>query len=128
MLGSLGIPIGLFWFAWTAKPSIHWISPTLAGIPFGMGNLSLFITAALYMVDCYGPLYGASAMASNGLARYTYAAAFPLFSIQMFDGLGTSWAASLLGFFSLLLLPIPFVFFRFGPKIRSYSPYNKNNH
>ena len=91
-----------------------------------MGNLSLFITAALYMVDCFGPLYGASAMASNGLARYTYAAVFPLFSIQMFNGLGTSWAASLLGFFSLLLLPIPWTFYKYGPKIRSYSRYNKD--
>lgn len=42
MLGSLGIPIGLFWFAWTARPSIHWISPTLAGVPFAFGNVSIF--------------------------------------------------------------------------------------
>jgi hypothetical protein len=126
MLGSLGIPIGLFWFAWTARPSIHWISPTFAGVPFAFGNLSIFITAALYMVDCYGPLYGASAMASNGLARYTFAAAFPLFSTQMFERLGTSWAASLLGFFGLLLLPIPWAFYRWGPKVRSYSRYDKD--
>jgi hypothetical protein len=44
MLGSLGIPIGLFWFAWTSRSSIHWIVPLLATIPFGMGNVSIFVS------------------------------------------------------------------------------------
>jgi hypothetical protein len=43
MLGSLGIPVSLFWFAWSAKSSVHWISPILAGIPFAWGNLCLFV-------------------------------------------------------------------------------------
>lgn len=30
MLGSLIIPVGLFFFAWTARPSIHWIVPIIA--------------------------------------------------------------------------------------------------
>lgn len=47
MIGAFTIPIGLFWFAWTARPSVHWISPILAGIPFAFGNLSLFISAGL---------------------------------------------------------------------------------
>ena len=47
MLGSLGIPIGLFWFAWTSRKSVHWISPTLASIPFAWGNLSVFVSLAV---------------------------------------------------------------------------------
>lgn len=43
MLGSFGLPIGLFWFAWTAKSDIHWASPIISGIPFAWGNLSIFI-------------------------------------------------------------------------------------
>ncbi|KAF6220300.1 hypothetical protein HO133_003432 [Letharia lupina] len=43
MVGSVGIPVSLFWFAWTAKASIHWIVPILAGIPFGWGNVCLFL-------------------------------------------------------------------------------------
>ena len=64
----------LFWFAWTARSSIHWISPVLSGIPFAWGNLAIFISSALYLVDVYGPLNGASAMAANGLMRYTMGA------------------------------------------------------
>lgn len=82
MMGSLGLPIGLFWFAWTARESVHWISPVLATIPFAWGNLSVFTATALYLVDVYGPLNGASALAANGLLRYIAGAAFPLFTIQ----------------------------------------------
>lgn len=82
MMGSFGLPIGLFWFAWTARANIHWISPILATIPFAWGNLSVFMAAALYLVDLYGPLNGASALAANGLVRYISGAAFPLFTVQ----------------------------------------------
>ena len=82
MLGSIGVPIGLFWFAWTARRDIHWISPILATIPFAWGNMSIFTAAALYLVDVYGPLNGASALAANGLVRYIAGAAFPLFTVQ----------------------------------------------
>lgn len=44
MLGSLGVPVGLFWFAWTAKKDVHWISSVLATIPFAWGNLSIFVS------------------------------------------------------------------------------------
>lgn len=43
MLGSFGIPISLFWFAWTARADVHWIVPVLAGVPFGWGIVALFV-------------------------------------------------------------------------------------
>lgn len=43
MVGSILMPIGLFWFAWTARSDIHWIVPVLSGIPFGWGMLSIFV-------------------------------------------------------------------------------------
>lgn len=45
MIGSFLMPIGLFWFAWTAKKDIHWISPVLAGIPFSAGLVLIFVSA-----------------------------------------------------------------------------------
>lgn len=44
MLGSFGLPIGLFWFAWTARQDVHWISPVLAEVPFAWGNLCVFVS------------------------------------------------------------------------------------
>jgi hypothetical protein len=82
MMGSFGLPIGLFWFAWSARQDVHWISPVLATVPFAWGNICVFCAAALYLVDTYGPMNGASALAANGLVRYISGAAFPLFTIQ----------------------------------------------
>ena len=82
MIGSFGLPVGLFWFAWTSRKGVHWISPVLATVPFAWGNLCVFHSAALYLVDTYGPLNGASALAANGLVRYIAGAAFPLFTVQ----------------------------------------------
>lgn len=41
----------------------------------------------------------------------------------VYEKLGIAWASSLLGFIALALLPIPWVFFRFGPSIRAKSQY-----
>ncbi|OCK79152.1 MFS general substrate transporter [Lepidopterella palustris CBS 459.81] len=123
MLGSFGMPIGLFWFAWSADKGAHWAVPVVAAIPFAWGNVSLFISMALYLIDVYGPLNGASAIAGNGILRYMLGATFPLFTIQMYTKLGIGWATSLLGFLSVLMLPIPWILYKWGPQIRSKSAY-----
>lgn len=48
-------------------------------------------------------------------------AAFPLFGNQMYDKLGYQWASSLLGFLTLAMLPFPYLFYRYGKKIRGNS-------
>ncbi|KAF8462890.1 major facilitator superfamily domain-containing protein [Kalaharituber pfeilii] len=124
MIGSFLMPIGLFWFAWTAKSSIHWISPVLAGVPFAAGLVLLFLSAIMYILEVYPPLVAASAFASLGLLRYILAMAFPLFTVQMYERLGVAWATSTFGFISIALMPIPWVFERWGPQIRARSKYD----
>ncbi|KAK5953020.1 hypothetical protein OHC33_006142 [Knufia fluminis] len=123
VIGSVLLPIGLFWFAWTAKSSVHWIVPVLASIFFGAGNLLVFFTAVMYQLDSYGPMMGASAMAANGILRYVFGAVFPLFSRQMYLAMGAGWATSLLGFVTVALMPVPWILFKYGAKIRSKSKY-----
>lgn len=123
MVGSFLLPLGLFWFAWTARADVHWIVPLAATVPFACGNLLVFCSAVLYLIDTYGPLMGASAVAANGLLRYTLGALFPLFTLQMYRRLGIGWATSLLGFLTIGLLPIPWVLWKFGPRIRAKSAY-----
>ncbi|KAJ4983472.1 Polyamine transporter 4-like protein 1 [Stagonosporopsis vannaccii] len=123
MMGSGGILVGLFWVGWSAEKGAHWAVVLAGSVPFAWGNLCLFTSAALYMTDVYGPLNGASAIAANGIFRYTLGAVFPLFTVQMYSALGVGWATSLLGFLSVLMLPIPWVFFKWGPTIRARSSY-----
>jgi hypothetical protein len=73
------------------------------------------------MLDVYGPLSGASARAANGLLRYTMGAAFPLFTVQMYEALSVKWATLLLAFVCVSMVPIPWVFYKFGPGIRRKS-------
>ncbi|KAI0125589.1 major facilitator superfamily domain-containing protein [Xylariales sp. AK1849] len=123
MIGSICLPISLFWFGWTARSDINPAVPIIAVVFFGTGNIALFISTMQYMVDIYHLSNVASASSANGLARYGFAAAFPFFCIQMYQTLGTGWASSVLGFVSLALLPVPWVLFKYGKRIRNLSKY-----
>jgi hypothetical protein len=79
--------------------------------------------AASYLVDTYQSLNGASAIAANGLLRYTFGAVFPLFTLQMYHRMGIPWATSFLAFVTITLMPIPWVLFRYGKGIRGRSSY-----
>ena len=118
------IPIGLFWFAWTALPPTQWISGILAGVPFGLGLVTLFLGITSYLTDCYGQ-YAASALAANAVLRSLFGAGFPLFATAMYDKLGAPWATTLLGFLALAMAPLPWVFYHFGPRLRAISKFHR---
>ncbi|KAJ5346206.1 hypothetical protein N7452_004210, partial [Penicillium brevicompactum] len=82
LIGSIGLPISLFWFGWTSRADISWASPVVAIALFAWGNICVFVSTAQYIVDTYHGLTVASAMSANSLARYGLAAAFPLFTVQ----------------------------------------------
>ncbi|KAI1068323.1 hypothetical protein LB507_004346 [Fusarium sp. FIESC RH6] len=122
ILGAFLIPIGLFWFAWTTYSSVHWIVPIIGSGVFGCGMLLVFTGIFTFLVDAY-PQYAASAMAANSFARCSFAAAFPLFGIQMYNTLGFQWASSLLAFLTVAMAPFPWLFFKYGKKLRAKSKF-----
>lgn len=122
-IGGFLNPISLFWFGWTADKGVPWPVPVVGAIWFGTGNMMVYAAGAEYFLDSYGSFNGASALSANGLMRYGFAGAFPLFTAQMFRGLGIGWATSLLGFVSVALVPVPFFFFKYGYRIRKRSKY-----
>lgn len=122
-IGSIALPIGLFWLGWTARESVHWMAPTAAGVPFGFGLILIFFSVIMYFSTSYPPLVVASAMAANNMLRYVVSCVFPLFTIQMYNNLGIDWASSLFGFICIAMIPIPWLFERFGPKMRSISQF-----
>jgi hypothetical protein len=50
IFGGVIAVVGLAWFAATATPSIHWIVPILAGLPFGAGFLLIFMSCMNYLL------------------------------------------------------------------------------
>ncbi|KAJ5988353.1 hypothetical protein N7481_003563 [Penicillium waksmanii] len=123
LYGSLVLPIALFWFGWSARPEVHWISPIIAQGTALLGSILIYVPCNFYMLDVYGSKYGASASGASSLSRYTLSAAFPLFVTQMYEALGVGWATSVLGFAALIMAPIPWLFYYFGPRLRARSSY-----
>lgn len=82
IIGSIGLPIGLFWFGWSARPEVSWASPAAAMVVFAWGNLCVFVGTMQYLTDTYSGNVVASAASANSLARYAFAGVFPLFTIQ----------------------------------------------
>lgn len=122
ILGAPLIVIGLLWFGWTSYASIHWIVPIIGSAFFGCGTILIFSGVFTFLVDSY-PLYAASALAANSFARSMFAAMFPLFADAMYNNLGYQWATFILAMIALVLAPFPYIFFRFGKRIRSKSKY-----
>lgn len=114
--------LSLFWLAWTAREDIHWIVPMLSGTFFGFGFLLIFIALFNYMADAY-EIYSASALAAAAISRSILGALLPLATDNMFTTLGIGWAYSLLGFLSLIMTVVPFIFIKYGVKIRSRSEF-----
>ena len=126
-VGALALPIGLFWFAWTNSPSIHWSVSIIATAPFGFGMVIVFLSCMNYLIDAY-TIYAASVLAANSVLRSLFGAAFPLFTTQMYDTLGIHWASSIPAFLALACLPFPFLFYKYGTPIRMKCKYAKQAH
>lgn len=94
--------------------------PVIGSSFFSMGAFLLFMAVLAYLGDAY-PKYIASVFAGNDLMRSSFGAAFPLFANAMYHKLGVGWASSLLGFLSVAFIPIPFVLYYYGGRIRAAS-------
>lgn len=116
-LGSILLPIGLFWFAWTNYPSIHWMASIAAGVPFGFGMVTVYMPILTYLMDTY-TIYYASVVAGNCLLRSLFGCIFPLFTSYMYQNLGIHWASCVPAFLALACTPMPFLFYKFGSPIR----------
>ncbi|KAF9023683.1 MFS general substrate transporter [Hymenopellis radicata] len=118
--GSLFVPIGLFWYGWSAQAHIHWIMPIIGTSIFGFGMCSTIIPIQLYLVDTF--MYAASALAAASVFRCLLGFAFPLFGGQMFDALGLGGGNSLLGGIAILLgIPFPVWIYYKGEAVRMRS-------
>ncbi|MCJ1403583.1 hypothetical protein MMC11_006806 [Xylographa trunciseda] len=125
-VGGFFIPICLFWFGWSAKPSISWIMPIIGSGFFAVGTLLLFNSVLNYLGDAY-PDYAASVLAGNDLMRSSFGAGFPLFASAMYNNLGVAWASSTLAFLSIAFIPIPFVLYFYGERLRKMSKHARKD-
>ncbi|KAK4638739.1 hypothetical protein QC761_704880 [Podospora bellae-mahoneyi] len=111
------LPITFFWYGWTTHYHTHWIVPVIALFPFSFGIIGIFIPLTTYLIDCY-PIYAASAIAANTVARSLAGMLLPLAGPSMYENLGLGWGNSLLGFICILMIPVPLLLGRYGARLR----------
>ncbi|KAI1033198.1 hypothetical protein LB503_008757 [Fusarium chuoi] len=111
------VPAGLFMFGWSAENKDHWIVPIIGTSFLGCGMIIVFMCISVYLVDAYVQ-YAASAIAASTVLRSLVGALLPLAGRSMYKSLGYGWGTSLLGFIAAAAIPLPFIFYKYGERIR----------
>lgn len=114
------LPIGLFWYGWSAQAHTHWLLPALGLACASKGMFSVYLAVFTYLSTAYKQ-YASSANAAQSMMRNLMGGPFPLFSRVMFERPGFGGACSLLGGIGVLLTFVPWVLILFGPRIRARS-------
>lgn len=122
-IGSVTMGPSLFWLAWTARKSVHWMAPSAAGVLFGFSLVLIFFSILTYFSMAYPPISVASALAANNMTRYIVSCVFPLFTVQMMLKLHVYWGVSVFAFISLAMVPVPWIFDKYGKSLREKSKY-----
>ncbi|GAA5849723.1 hypothetical protein JCM8547_000543 [Rhodosporidiobolus lusitaniae] len=125
-LAGIVYPASLFWFAWTSFPSIHWIVPTIATGFFGWAFFTIIFAFQAWITDGYG-VFASSALAGADLLRSSGGGCFPLFGAAMYRNLGYDKASTVLAGLGLLATPLPFIFRKYGRRLRAHSPYARQH-
>ncbi|KAH8809088.1 MFS multidrug transporter-like protein [Xylogone sp. PMI_703] len=121
--GAILVPVGLFWYGWTAQAHAHWILPDIGACIFCAGVIIGFQCIQTYIVDSY-TRYAASAMAAATVLRSLAGFGFPLFAPYMYQKLHYGWGNSLLGFLAIGLgWPAPFLLWKYGEMLRKRSTF-----
>ncbi|KAF9244116.1 MFS general substrate transporter [Melanogaster broomeanus] len=120
LVAAFFLPTGMLIYAWTARPTIHWIVPLIGLTVFMVGTFVIYQVVFIYLADCYGP-YASSALAGQSLCRNLLGTIFPLFTTQMYSKLTYKWANTLFALISVAMIPIPYILFIYGAAIRRRS-------
>jgi sugar phosphate permease len=116
------VPIGFFWYGWSAQAKTNWIVPILGTTLIGIGVFLILMPAQLYLVDAFGTEGAASALAVNTVLRSLFGALLPLAGPPLYSRLDLGWGNSVLAFIGLAFVPVPFLFYKYGETLRMRFP------
>ncbi|KAJ6590506.1 MFS general substrate transporter [Mycena vulgaris] len=121
MVSATTLPIGLLIYGWSVQVHAFWLVPDIGVFIFSIGIGANWTCIQTYLVDSYS-IYAASAIAGVSSFRAFAGFGFPLFADQMYAQLGDGWGNSILALICLVIgCPAPFVFYRYGARLRARS-------
>ncbi|KAF4494995.1 multidrug resistant [Fusarium agapanthi] len=124
-IAAPSLAIGLWLFAWTIPPrvtNVPWPVSMIGLVMIGFSANDFSYVLFGYATDSYGG-HAASAVSAISLTRTLAAAVFPLFTHQMYTGLGSNVATSILAAVASLFAFTPFLFLRYGSRLRHRSKF-----
>ncbi|ORX34977.1 major facilitator superfamily domain-containing protein [Kockovaella imperatae] len=124
MASGILFAVGSMIFGLTSVPTAHWIGPCIGITLLMTGAFAIYQTGFLYLSQCYGT-NASSAIAGMSFLRIIVGSSFAMFTNKLFESMTPRWGLFLMGCIGLLLAPIPFVAYYYGPWIRERSPYSK---
>ncbi|KAK4541988.1 hypothetical protein LTR36_007188 [Oleoguttula mirabilis] len=122
LLAAPAFPISLFWLGWSNDFSISPWSNLGAVTLLGFSWAGIYVTVYQYLLDTYG-IYAGSALAIITCCRYAASGTVNLISRPMYNGLGVHWTMTLLGCLAVVQMPLPLLFYWYGPRLRARSSF-----
>ncbi|OLN87047.1 putative MFS-type transporter C409.08-like protein 1 [Colletotrichum chlorophyti] len=120
-IGAVLEPVGQLSFALTSLPvEIPYYWSILSGVPFGYGFGLVFIYGTSYISKVFG-MYATSASAGNLVFRSILGAVLVLVGKSMYAALTPRIAGIAVGVAEAVLMPVPFIFYKWGKQIRQKS-------
>lgn len=117
-----GFPIGLLWFAFTSNGDTNYWSPIIAGTVLAVADPLLWLAMLSYIIDSYSAAgLSNSAIAAFCIPSFAIAASLSHAGVAMFENMSTTWAMATLGFISLGIVALVYIFFFFGHRLRLHS-------
>jgi hypothetical protein len=76
----------------------------------------------MYLIDSY-EMYAASALTFVTVTRYLVAGGMTVVGVPFYSNVGVHWTLTIMACISLLMTPVPYLLFVYGPKVRKWSKY-----
>ena len=118
-LAAPTLVIGLWLFSWAIPPSVyvHWVVSMTGLMLIGFAANEFAYTPNGYPADSY-TVHVSSGLATLAFLRALVSGLMPPFAYQMFSGLGSNVAGSILAGIATIFCITPFIFLRFGKPLR----------
>ncbi|KAK8123677.1 MFS general substrate transporter [Apiospora kogelbergensis] len=90
------------------------------------GTMDILVSLVTYVSDAYSRQHAMTALTVMAFARYFSAGIMPVFAVNLAENVPTKTLFAAFGGLTTIMLPVPFVLFYFGERLRMRSGYSSS--